>query len=307
MPGLDVGGGYLPPTGPIHPEIRHPEWQGSIPSKWMDRYTNMPQMRRIVSTCCRNGDAVSFARQGPGGYFADVRGLDIIEGKRYIPCQQSRVQEWRPAKRSLSEPGASHWEKPEGLRRVESKPAAVRYRKEKLHIRQNESKEEFSDRPQGLNIVRAPNGLRAAEQTAQEIDLSRVIQRKHRLDHLEDIRNRIPVRSLGDKQYRHPEYCSEFFKAGGLIIGATFARGNFPKTLPRNSTAWKEFAAEQPDAVKLVSYEEKQAVERKKQACSEVEELTRNWETGAGPGCGNLKESDPNYWDPESEDESASP
>lgn len=29
------------------------------------------------------------------------------------------------------------------------------------------------------------------------------------------------MRSLGDKAYRFPEYAPDFFKAGGLIVGAT--------------------------------------------------------------------------------------
>jgi len=255
VPGLEGygGGGYH--NGPIKPDNFHPEWQGSIASKWMDRNSNLPHSRKIVPTCCRNGDDGSFARQGPAGYFNDERGLMQIEGKKPVQGPTGGVHQWRPAKKPLSEPGADHWEKPEGLKKVETKTSEVRFRKEKLHIRQIESKEEHYDRPCGPKTVMAPNGVRAADQPAQEIDLSRVLRRKVRIEHLQEQRNGIPARSLGDKQYRHPEYCNEFYKAGGLIIGSTFTRGHYAKTLPRNSTAWKEFAAEKPEAVKAMSYE----------------------------------------------------
>jgi hypothetical protein len=324
IPGLDgYGGGYAPHNqGPTKPDDFHPDWQGSISSKWLDRNSNLPHSRKIVPTCCRNGDDASFARQGPVGYFTDERGLMQIEGKRQVQGPVSGVYQWHPSKKPMTEPGADHWEKPEGLKKVQSKPAQVRFRKEKLHVRQVASKEEYHDRPIGPKTVKAPNGIRAADQPAQEIDLSRVLQRKSRIDHMDEQRNGIPARSLGDKQYRHPEYASEFYKAGGLIIGSTFARGHYAKTLPRNSTAWKEFAAEKPDAVKAMSYEaleqmvrnntykefaeknpdvikclsymERQKLEKKLEAMAEVAELTKSgtkksWESAI------LKDIDPMY------------
>lgn len=36
-----------------------------------------------------------------------------------------------------------------------------------------------------------------------------------------DQRNGLPMASLGDKIYKHPDYVSGFFKAGGLIAGST--------------------------------------------------------------------------------------
>lgn len=283
----------------------------------------MPHSRKIVPTCCRNGDDASFARQGPQGYYSDERGLIQIEGKKKVDGPISGVYRWQPGKKSIDEPGADHYSKPEGLKKVQSKPCQVRFRKEKLHIRQIESKEEHYDRPVGPKTVKAPNGIRAADQPAQEIDLSRVLQRKLRIDDMMGQRNGIPTRSLGDKQYRHPEYSNEFYKAGGLIVGSTFVKGSYTKTLPRNSTAWKEFAAEKPDAVKAMSYEaleamvknntykdfaernpdvikclsymERQKLEKKLEAMAEVAELTKqsgakkSWESAI------LKDIDPNY------------
>ena len=34
-------------------------------------------------------------------------------------------------------------------------------------------------------------------------------------------RNGLPMSSLGDKNYKHPDYTPNFFKEGGLIAGST--------------------------------------------------------------------------------------
>ncbi len=47
------------------------------------------------------------------------------------------------------------------------------------------------------------------------------MQAKLRVLGLEGQRNGVGVSSLGDKSYKYPEYESNFYKAGGLIAGAT--------------------------------------------------------------------------------------
>ena len=95
-----------------------------------------------------------------------------------------------------------------------------------------------------MKIVFGENGLMAKDQTAQEVDLSHVMTRKRACGSLVDQRNGFPCTSLGDKYYKHPEYSEGYWKAGEQGIGASFVRGSFPKTVARNSTAWKAFAAE---------------------------------------------------------------
>lgn len=60
----------------------------------------------------------------------------------------------------------------------------------------------------------------------------------------------------GDKQYKHPEYSMGFYKAGGVIPGSSFVRGDHPKTIVRNSMGWKAFAAEFANAAKRKTYEQ---------------------------------------------------
>ena len=44
---------------------------------------------------------------------------------------------------------------------------------------------------------------------------------KQRIKSLYDQRNGLPMTSLGDKNYKHPDYTPGFFKDGGLIPGST--------------------------------------------------------------------------------------
>jgi hypothetical protein len=44
---------------------------------------------------------------------------------------------------------------------------------------------------------------------------------KKRVQTMYDQRNGMPLKSLGDKVYKAPDYVPGFFKEGGLIIGST--------------------------------------------------------------------------------------
>lgn len=272
------------------------EWPGSGPAKFTDKFTGLPLCRRIVNTECRNGDDYSIARQGLGQYFTDTAGLIPSETKKLIDLPPSQTYEWRPCKRSLSVPGQYHHEKPEGRRAVEQpvgKPYSIR---EKRHIRQVESKEEFIDRPVGPRAIYRENGLRAADQPAREVDIIGELQRKNRALDLHSQRNGIGCKALGDKNYRHPEYSTHFYKAGELVVGSGFSRGSYPKTEPRNSTNVQlVFSGERK---KIRSFKQKEAVEQSVEAIMEVEDLTRDWESE------NLKkELGDKYQDPADSDE----
>lgn len=43
---------------------------------------------------------------------------------------------------------------------------------------------------------------------------------KTRIANINSQRNQLPVLSMGDKPYRHPDYSKNFFKDGGLIPSA---------------------------------------------------------------------------------------
>lgn len=68
-------------------------------------------------------------------------------------------------------------------------------------------------------------GIRAYSSANQskgnQYDLESRMQTKMRIYGLDGQRNGLGVSSLGDKPYNYPEYESGFYKAGGLIPGAT--------------------------------------------------------------------------------------
>lgn len=47
------------------------------------------------------------------------------------------------------------------------------------------------------------------------------MQRKVRINGLDPQRNNLPVKTLGDKQYKYPQYSANFYHEGGLIAGST--------------------------------------------------------------------------------------
>ncbi|CAE8685136.1 unnamed protein product [Polarella glacialis] len=269
LPGMDV---HMPPSAAG-------EWPGAVSAKFTDKFTARPLLRKMVDTDCRNGSASGLANNGFGRYFADRGGLIPTEGKRIAHVPASEVVAWRPSVRPLAEPGSLHLEKPEGRLQVEHAPGKVFSMPEKRHLRQVESKEEYSDRAVGMRVVYRENGLRAYDQPAREIDVQTEMQRKAKNSDLLSQRNGIGCRSLGDKNYRHPDYCGRFHQAGGLIVGSGFHRGMHSKTEPRNSTSVQLVMAD-GDRKPSKTYKEKLLEQEAQEAQAEVEELTRNWETG---------------------------
>jgi hypothetical protein len=230
----------------------------------------------MVETNIRNGSEISLARNGFGQYFKDTRGLISNESKKILPCPGSQVFEWKSSKRPLSQPGADHSVKNEGRRLVESAPGKALAVREKRHIRQVESKEETTDRPNGKNAVVRENGFRACDQPAREVDITYEMQRKVPHYSLRNQRNGVDCKSLGDKAYKHPEYSDKFFQAGNLIIGAGFHRGHYKKTEPRNAISVQLVPMIRKEGA--MTFEEREALMLATEAREEVEELTRKWE-----------------------------
>jgi hypothetical protein len=56
--------------------------------------------------------------------------------------------------------------------------------------------------------------------TIDEYHQEGVMGKKKRIQTLYDKRNGLPVKSLGDKVYKAPEYTPHFYKEGGLIVGS---------------------------------------------------------------------------------------
>lgn len=276
-----------------------PEWPGQHSAKFTERISARPMGKRIVETNIRNGDETGLARNGFGGYFTDSRGLISKPISKIVEVPGSNVLEWRSSKRPLAEPGTDHFVKPEGRRLAESAPGKAVNIREKRHIRQVESKEEHSDRPLGPRTVFRENGLRAAEQPARELDISMEVQRKVPINCLYDMRNGIGCKVQGDKGYKHPEYSERFYKIGETVVGSSFSRGHYKKTLPRNATQVQLAEVQRKEGAK--TFEERERDMLAFEAEEEVKELTRNWERSVLKTTDAAKYEEPS----DSEDEGA--
>jgi hypothetical protein len=247
LPGMgpDIAHGQLP--DPYHRGGAEAEWPGAVGARFADKLTGKPTAKTPGLTDVRGGYEGSLARQGLSAFFEDKRGLIQSTGLKRIPQDYSEAHEWRPGKRSLSAPGGDHFEKPEGRRGIEPAPSKPFLMREKRHLRQVESKEEHADRPAGLKIVHRPNGVKAKDQPAREVDITHELQRKARALDVLSQRNGIGVKIMGDKAYRHPEYADNFYKMGNLQVGSGFVRGTFKRTEARNSTSLAERRNEPKD------------------------------------------------------------
>lgn len=267
LPGMDPGYGC------------QPEWPGQQSGKFTEPRTGYPIGRRIVETSIRNGDSASLARNGFGQFASDTRGLMSSESKKIVAMPGSEVFDWRPSRRSISQPGCEHFEKAEGRKLAESAPGKALGIREKRHVRQVESKEEHSDRPIGPRAVVRDNGYRAADQPAREVDITYEMQRKVPNYSLHDQRSGIGCKCYGDKAYKHPEYSDRFYQMGNLVVGSGFARGHFKQTEPRNAMALVPTKAELMERkVGARTFEQKEADELAFNSRLEAEELTVKWE-----------------------------
>jgi len=280
--------------------LPEPEWPGASSYKFADPKHGSYASRQIVPTMCRNGPEHGLARNGFGAYSNDSRGLEITEGKRTFAQRPPVHMEWRPAQRYIEAPGRQKRDDVTGVRIVEQPLRDIRRVPEKRHLRQVSSKEEAGDRPQGPQTVYRENGLRAVDQPAQEVDISKEFNRRVRVPDMTAQRNGVQCRSLGDKSYRHPDYERNFHQIGGLVVGSTFLRGDHKKTESKNKTN-VIIAQENLDRTQGKSWEEwkhdQREERRREHLAGEVAELTLNWEAST------LKHYDATSADLDSDDE----
>jgi hypothetical protein len=92
---------------------------------------------------------------------------------------------------------------------------------------------EARDRPERRHVEPNPSGsledLEIGKKTfishnrksVNEYHQEEVMGSKIRVQNLYDQRNGLPLKSLGDKIYKVPDYMPGFYKEGGLIVGST--------------------------------------------------------------------------------------
>ena len=108
------------------------------------------------------------------------------------------------------------------------------------------------------------------------------MQKKIRIYGLEPQRNNLPVKSMGDKPYKYPQYAANFYHDGGLIAGSTHK----PRLHKGASDRKVSNVLTKPNWDIKVALEERQ---EEKKAINSVDD----WEQTI------LKEANPNWNDPD--------
>eukprot|EP00746_Dinoflagellata_sp_MGD_P161161 gnl/MRDRNA2_/MRDRNA2_88207_c0_seq1.p1 gnl/MRDRNA2_/MRDRNA2_88207_c0~~gnl/MRDRNA2_/MRDRNA2_88207_c0_seq1.p1 ORF type:complete len:236 (+),score=35.48 gnl/MRDRNA2_/MRDRNA2_88207_c0_seq1:111-818(+) len=170
----------------VRPPPSHPDWQGSLPSKWMDRNTGATRGLRQVPTCCRNGiDGI--ARQGIGGFGTDWHGRirdELSEGRSkaanpMLPGWGSREYQWKPSRKvDCMIPSAVVREQMQDVKWTEMPP----YVRRRGNIVLDKCAEGFPPTVHGANL--------------ESKVLQKRWQKKHHAARMEDLHARHSVRDL---------------------------------------------------------------------------------------------------------------
>jgi hypothetical protein len=110
--------------------------------------------------------------------------------------------------------------------------------------------------------------------------------RKGLVEPIDQGRNGIPMRSMGDKSYKNPEYAPGFYKEGGLIAGSTVK----PRKLKKGEMSMKKMKG--PLFPGRLTWKEKEEISVHNDELKAVKELFE-WEKHT------LKEANPKWRDPD--------
>ena len=75
----------------------------------------------------------------------------------------------------------------------------------------------WEEKPSGKITYMALNNRK----TTDEVDITKTMGSKKRITTMFEARNGLKMASLGDKNYKSPEYQAGFFREGGLVPGST--------------------------------------------------------------------------------------
>ena len=107
----------------------------------------------------------------------------------------------------------------QSVKKIDFQPLGVKDYHERRH---HEQPHKSMMGPTNDNL---PIGLRAFEKanrpSSKEYNTEKEMSQKKRIKSLYDQRNGLPMTSLGDKNYKNPDYQPDFFKKGGLIVGSS--------------------------------------------------------------------------------------
>ena len=141
------------------------------------------------------------------------------DGRRHFDAKHGQQKDWKPSMRTGLTPKGKGDPK-SGVKHIDFKPIEGKGQPERLHIQPKNP----SLQGPGHEVY-DQKGLRPFEYANQkstgEYNQEKVMTQKQRIKTLVEQRNGLPMSSLGDKNYKHPDYTPNFFKDGGLIAGST--------------------------------------------------------------------------------------
>jgi len=175
----------------------------------------------------------------------------------------------------------SDWSEQVTLKKMAYIPPQKRYgHKEKLHLTQNPA-QQYNYKPQVKTFEHANIG------STKELNLEQNMGQKKIIASVDEQRNGLDYRSMGDKPYKNPEYASNFYKEGGLVAGSTIQkRKNKPGEISyQNKQKGPLFPGR-------LTWKEKEQIDQKTDEVKCVQELF-DWEKQT------LKEANPKWRDPD--------
>eukprot|EP00825_Cyclidium_porcatum_P048775 TRINITY_DN828_c0_g1_i2.p1 TRINITY_DN828_c0_g1~~TRINITY_DN828_c0_g1_i2.p1 ORF type:complete len:303 (+),score=60.48 TRINITY_DN828_c0_g1_i2:351-1259(+) len=211
-----------------------------------------------------------------------LEGQSCFNGTRkHFNNKTSDTYDWKPSLKQYDGQTTKETGEPTnltGCKHIQFKPMNKKDRPQKFHLRDKISTH-LEDFPEGLKTFEVSN-----KQTINSYNLENQMGLKVRVSNLQKQRNQLPVLSLGDKPYRHPDYSSNFFKEGGIIPSANMEAKKKKVIVEKQlksvrvpgKLTWKE----------RVVKEEKQFDE---EGMKDLESWTKNMKKEANP---NYKDSD---------------
>jgi hypothetical protein len=221
-------------------------------------------------------------------------GLERLKGRRHFESSECQtISSWRPCFKKTE--AFVIPPKPSGIKRMDPEFSEVKPRAEKKHIIQS-FPDEVSEYRIHMKTVLSETGKRIQDLPTDEYNFHQTqIGRKVRVEGLEQMRNGLDVKSLGDKSYKKPEHSSGFYREGGLITGSTVA-SRVPhqgKSAANNDFATVlSYEATHPMRIKWKDRERQMKEDEDSEAIRQLIE----WEKTI------LKESNPKYVDPDISD-----
>ena len=125
---------------------------------------------------------------------------------------------WKSSLRINPDKDAPRTDKPTGVKYLNPTFGEnVKPRPERRHVDGGrETVDTWEDLPVGKQTYITHN-----RKTQAEVSVGSQMGNKKRVQTMYEYRNGLPMASLGDKNYKAPEYMPGFFRDGGLISGST--------------------------------------------------------------------------------------